>query len=216
MWKRASEEVAVSRAKSGMRDIAAAAEWRLLGLLLQRPRPGWHAQVGALGREVADKRLAAAAAAARDAQEGFYLAVFGPGGGVSPRAVSYRAFADPGGILSEIAGYHEAFGFRSDSEDPPDHVAVLCDFVSYLRFKEAYASACGEREAARLSAEARQYVVETHVAPIACALADVFEAAPPSYLRDTVRLLRARVPFVAPTVLGPEADDEIGCGGCTT
>lgn len=197
-----------------MKGIAEAAEWRLLGLLLQRPRPGWLVQVGALGREVADERLAAASAAAQDAQEGLYLALFGPGGAVSPRAVTYRAFADPGGILGEIAGYHEAFAFHSDSEDPPDHVAVLCDFVSYLRFKEAYASARGEREAARLTAEARRHVVENHVAPIACALADFFAAAPPSYLRDTVRLLRARVPSVAPTVLGPEGGDEIGCGAC--
>lgn len=206
----------MSRTTSAVKAIAEAAEWRLLGLLLQRPRPGWREQVEALAREVADERLAAAAAAARDADEGFYLALFGPGGAVSPRAVTYRAFADPGGILGEIAGYHEAFGFRSDGEDPPDHVAVLCDFVSYLRFKEAYARAGGDDEAASLCAEARQHVVESHLAPIACALAEMFEAAPPSYVRDVVKRLRARVPFVAPTVLGPEADDEIGCGTCTT
>jgi hypothetical protein len=205
----------VPRAKSGMRDVAEAAEWRLLGLLLQRPRSGWREEVAALGREVADRRLAAAAVAAETADEGFYLALLGPGGLVSPRAVSYQAFADPGGILSEIAGYHEAFAFRPRVEDPPDHVGVLCDFVGYLRFKEAYARARGESEAAQLAAEARRHVVETHLAPIACALADIFAAAPPSYLRDTVRLLRARVPFVAPQLLGPGAEDEAECGACT-
>lgn len=205
----------MTRMKPEMKKIAAAAEWRLLGLLLQRPRPGWHAQVASLGREVADERLAAASAAARDAREGFYLSVFGPGGAVSPRAVAYRAFNDPGGILSEIAGYHEAFGFRTDTDEPPDHIGVLCDFVSYLLFKEAYARARGDGEAARLSAEARQHVIEAHLAPGACALAEIFEPAAPSYLRDTVRLLRARVPFAPPIVLGPDGEAEAGCGAFT-
>jgi hypothetical protein len=49
------------------RRIAEAATWRLLGLLLERPRAGWHAEVAALAREIADPALNGAAQSAQAA-----------------------------------------------------------------------------------------------------------------------------------------------------
>lgn len=89
--------------------ITTAAEWRLISLLLQRPRPGWLEEVGALAREVRDERLCAAAAAACDATEGAYLRLIGPGGAVSPREVASQPFQDPGHLLAQLATTYGAF-----------------------------------------------------------------------------------------------------------
>jgi len=79
-----------------MSRIAHAAEWRLLGLLFERPRDAWRREVANVAQEVADAALSGAAAGAQDATEGHYLAMLGPGGAVSPREVKYRSFEDPG------------------------------------------------------------------------------------------------------------------------
>ena len=103
-----------------------AARWRLLGLLFERPRDGWRAEVRGLAAEVDDPRLQTATNEIADFGEGAYLAVLGPGGSVSPREVGYRPMGDPGKILSGLRTVYEAFGYRPRAEDPPDHVAVIC------------------------------------------------------------------------------------------
>jgi len=174
--------------------IAEAAEWRLIGLLLERPRSGWHEEVAALVREVHDVALPEAAAAARDAAEGKYLRLLGPGGVVSPREVTYQPFADPGHVLAELATVYDAFAFRPRVEEPIDHVAVEVAFVGYLLLKEAFVDACGDEAAAAVTAAARSTFVEAHLAALAVPFAQRLQAVGPSYLLPIAQLLAARVP----------------------
>jgi nitrate reductase assembly molybdenum cofactor insertion protein NarJ len=199
------------------RALAAAAQWRLLGLLLERPRDGWHQEVAALAAETDHRALRAAAGGARGATESTYLAAFGPGGAVSPREVGHRPFADPGWVLADLARFYDAFGFRPRAEDPPDHVAVEAGFVGYLLLKEAYAAAREDGAAADVAAEARREFLGTHLGelahPLARALARRRDGAP---LAMAARALAARVPRPrGVTGAGPPAPAEIeGCAGC--
>jgi nitrate reductase assembly molybdenum cofactor insertion protein NarJ len=123
------------------RAMAAALDWRLIGLLLERPRSGWIEEAQDLAAETGDKDLRDAVQAARGATEGTYLSLFAEGGFVSPRETTWRHREDPGQILADIAGFYEAFAFRPRAEDPLDHVAVEAGFIGYLCLKEAQAAA---------------------------------------------------------------------------
>jgi TorA maturation chaperone TorD len=200
--------------RSNTQRLAQAAAWRLLGLLLERPRAGWHAEVAALAQEVADPDLRAVVQAAQTATEGAYLRCVGPGGVASPRAVAYAGFQDPGRLLAEVAEFYKAFGFRPRSEDPVDHVGVEVGFVSFLLLKEAFALADGNTAAARITAGARQRFVEDHLATLAHPFAERLELAGPSYLLEVARLLAVRVPAPAHPTLMPNEDLPAGCGAC--
>jgi nitrate reductase assembly molybdenum cofactor insertion protein NarJ len=195
--------------------ISTAAEWRLISLLLQRPRAGWLQEVNGLAQEVRDERTRAAAAAARDATEGEYLRLVGPGGVVSPREVTFQPFQDPGRLLAQLATAYSAFAFHPRTEDPIDHVAVEADFVGYLLLKEAFAAARGDAEAAATTAAARASFVETHLAPLAATFVQRLESAGPSYLLAAAHLLAARVPACQPVRLLPSAGDALAaCAAC--
>lgn len=172
--------------------IAEAAEWRLIALLLERPRAGWHVEVAALAREVPARALREAARAARDASEGEYLHLVGPGGIVSPREVSYRSFEDPGRILADLAATYAAFAFQPRVEEAPDHLAVEAGFVGYLLLKEAFAAARGEGEAASTTATARSGFLQTHLSA-ARPFAERLVGAE-SYLAAAAHVLAERVP----------------------
>ena len=204
----------MGRTKADTTHIAAAAEWRLIGLLLERPRCGWHEEVARLSREVHDRPLRAAAAAARDAGEGDYLHLLGPGGLVSPRAVTYQPFADPGQLLAELATVYDAFAFRPHAEEPIDHIAVEVAFVSYLLLKEAFATARGDDEAAATTADARQGFIETHLATLAGMFVERLEHAGPSYLLPVAQLLATRLPALRSAQRLPFADAAAICGAC--
>ncbi len=203
------------RTGSDARCIAEAAAWRLLGLLLERPRAGWHAEVAALAREVADPALRAAAQAAQAATEGEYLYLVGPGGVASPRAVAYGGYLDPGRILAEISEFYKVFAFQPRAEDPIDHIAVATGFVGYLALKEAFAEASANNAAAKTTAEARQRFVETYLVMIAHPFAERLALAGPSYLLDVAQALAARVPAPThPVQLAPDEDMPAECGAC--
>lgn len=185
----------MKRDDAGARAVAAAAEWRLIGLLFERPRQGWRAEVEALADEVGDDRLAAAAReAAAAATEGKYQRLLGPGGLVSPREVSYRPMADPGSILAALSALYEAFAFHPRAEDPIDHTAVEAGFVGYLFLKEAYARSGGDDEAAQRTATVRESFLENHLAAFGAPFVQRLEAAGPSFLVACARLLSARLP----------------------
>lgn len=205
----------MARTKSYTDRIVRAAEWRLIGLLLERPRRGWLQDVVRLGNELPDPTLRAAVAAAYSASEGDYLHLLGPGGVVSPREVTYQPFADPGKLLAELATIYDAFAFRPLVEESIDHVGVEVAFVGYLLLKEAFALAQGDREAAATTATARRGFIEAHLAALVGAFAQRLEAAGPSYLLPTARLLAERVPAHQPATTAPFAVDALDvCGAC--
>jgi nitrate reductase assembly molybdenum cofactor insertion protein NarJ len=139
-----------------------AAEWRLLGLLLEVPSGEWKTQVAILAREsLADDVREAAAAAQAEASEGLFHTTFGPGGPSAPREVSYRKGLAPGQYLAELQAFYDAFAYRPEIREPLDHVAVEGNFVGYLRLKEAYALMCDDTDQATVSAEAaRRFMCE--------------------------------------------------------
>lgn len=201
-------------ATAGMAD---AAEWRLLAVLLSRPRPGWREEVEALagGLGVTDA-LQRAAAASADASEGAYHALLGAGGVASPREAAQGGFTDPGRILADLEAAYGAFGFRPAAEEPDDHLAVECDFMAWLHLKEAYALAAGLGDAAQVTREARDRFLREHVAPGGHRLAARLPADSPGYLALAARALAARlpeVPIAAAPVTGCPPIDPLD-GGC--
>jgi nitrate reductase assembly molybdenum cofactor insertion protein NarJ len=196
-------------------QLAGAAEWRLLALLLSRPRPGWREEVDALAREAGgDEALGRAAAAAGEASEGAYHALLGAGGVASPRAAAHAGFLDPGRILADLAARYAAFGFSPRAEEPDDHLAVECDFVAYLFLKEAYARARGEGEAAEVTREARARFVADHVAVAGHGFAGRLPDGAPAWLLAAARCLGARLPPPPPPRGEPGPEDDPLAGGC--
>jgi nitrate reductase assembly molybdenum cofactor insertion protein NarJ len=170
-----------------------ATEWRLIGLLFERPREGWWQEVEDLCREVADAEIRAAADAAREeAGEGLYFAILGPGGAVSPREVAYRGMEDPGHILAAIKAFYEAFAFRPETEEPPDHVAVEAGFIGYLCLKEAFARARGDEEKAAIAARAAARFKQEHLSALAWSFAQRIEKTEVRYLSMAARALVLR------------------------
>ena len=183
-------ELREPRVAALLRDAAA---WRLLGLLLERPREGWRQEVEALAREASDPEAGAAAEAARaEAAEGRYLALFGPGGPVSPREVSYRGMEDPGRILGDILAFYEAFAFQPQTEEAPDHLAVEAGFLGYLCLKLAYARARGQEAEAEVAERAAERFREAHLATFAWPLAERLVLADARYLSLTANAVARR------------------------
>jgi nitrate reductase delta subunit len=205
----------MARVKTHTNQIAEAAEWRLTGLLLERPRRSWHEEIARLGRELQDPQLRAAVAAARTATEGEYLRRLGPAGLVSPREVAYRPFADPGQLLAQLSTVYAAFAFRPHVEEPIDHIAVEVAFVGYLLLKEAFAAARDDRTAAATTAAARRGFIETHLAGFAGELAQRLQNVGASYLLATARALAGRVPASLPAGSVPRAGNALAvCDAC--
>ncbi len=185
--------------------LAAAAEWRLVGLLFERPREGWLAEIEAVahvvragvaagGKPARLGALAAAAAASRVATQGEYLALLGPGGAVSPREVAYSDGEDPGKTLAGLKVFYDSFGYDPVSEDPPDHIAVEAGFMGYLHLKLAYALEAGDAEAQEVTREAIDRFAGLHLAPFARALRFRIETATDGYLSRAASSLEAAAP----------------------
>jgi nitrate reductase assembly molybdenum cofactor insertion protein NarJ len=118
--------------------IEDSARWRLISLLFESPVDGWREKLTALASAAPDADLREAAEAAQtEASEGLYYSLFGPGGPASPREVSYHRGVELGGLMSELSGYYDAFGYSPASGEACDHIAVEAGFVGYLRLKEA-------------------------------------------------------------------------------
>ncbi len=209
--------------------LAEAAWWRLAGLLLERPRPGWSDEVECLRREAQDPWLRRVAGGAPGAAEGSYLALLGPGGAVSPREVAYRGVLDPGRGLAELTGLFRTFAFHPQVEDPPDHIAVESGFAGYLALKEAHARAFGQRAEAEATQRARAMLLRDHLAPFAQRLTAALDAAGAGGVhadaaRTIARRTRPHLPPGAPRPLptacggpdvGPGEDqDDLLCDGC--
>jgi nitrate reductase assembly molybdenum cofactor insertion protein NarJ len=174
--------------------LAQAAEWRLLGLLFECPNEGWRRKVAVMAPEVKDVRLQDAARdALAQASEAMYHSLFGPGGPVPPREVSYRGTIQLGYLLSELSAYYDAFDYHPETNEAPDHISVEIGFVAYLKLKEAYALSCGDPERAAVAAEScRQFIAE-HLSAIASPLALALKAIDPHYLTAAGLVLKEGV-----------------------
>jgi nitrate reductase assembly molybdenum cofactor insertion protein NarJ len=170
-----------------------AAEWRLISLLFQCPDSNWQHQVNALADETRDADLRASAAAANmKASAGLYHSIFGPGGPAAPREVSYRDWAQPGYLMSELTSYYAAFSYRPDMPEAADHVSVEAGFIAYLRMKEAYALASSDFEHADIAAEASRLFIEDHLSVYAHRLARLLENSSIRYLALAAAALQQR------------------------
>lgn len=188
-----------------------AAEWRLIGLLFERPHGAWWDEVTRLASEVDDPALRAAAEAARDASEGAYLDVLGPGA-LSAREVTHVPAIQTGRQLAEIAAFYEAFAYRPATEEPLDHLSVEAGFFAYLRFKQAYALATDDDEHAQLTGEAAAMFLAEHLAPCAAGVAHALGASDVEHLRLVAQALAARVGPPRERPRPPaDADEPEGC-----
>lgn len=141
-----------------------ATEWRLISLLFDCPTGDWFTQVEMLGEQVSDKHLKRAAKAAqKEASEGLFHSIFGPGGPAPGREVSYRGWVQPGYMLSELSSFYDAFSYKPATHEVPDHVAVETGFVAYLRLKEIFALECSDPESADVTARASKTFIDEHL-----------------------------------------------------
>jgi hypothetical protein len=203
------------RRLSALDLLADASQWRLLALLLSRPTPERKREVRQLVDERTEAGLAAAAHAWCDhAGEGAYLRLLGPGGLVPARAVAYRPFADPGWLLADLAGCHQAFAFRSGLDEPADHVAVLAELVSYLLLKEAYAFETRDRAAAQVTRAAIEHCLAEYLAPVARRMAERLDACGATDWAVAAHILAANVP--SPPAERVRAEGEVAeqCENC--
>lgn len=168
--------------------LAHAAAWRLASLLLELPRPEWKNEIGALGSEVTDPELSSLAREANQASEELYQRLFGPGGTVSPREVSYCGFEDPGRLMAELQSFYQAFSFQPRREESIDHISVETGFVGYLFLKEAYAQMQGNSDAAEITKSARECFTNEHLARCARGMIER-PTDMPSYLRSVLSWL---------------------------
>ena len=190
-----------------------AAAWRLIGLLLECPRPGWHAEVAELSRQVEDAELRQAAAAAQHATAGMHHTTFGPGGPAAPREVSYRQTVDAGAFIAELLAYYHAFAFHHDSREPPDHVAIEAGFVGYLRLKEAFATNSADTANADVARQSAMTFIAEHLSLSAAPLASALANSGIEYLALAAAVLARRVgpPPASSSRAQVTLDD---CAGC--
>lgn len=171
------------------RGLQEAALWRLLSMLFERPRPGWSEQAEALAADLQDDRLKDSLQSVRQADEGVYLRLLGPGGRVSPREISCRLLADPAAILADLKAYYEAFAYSPQTEEPPDHISTELGFAGFLRLKQVYAESEGNLQGAALCRDALERFLETHLLEFAAAFAQKISSCPDSYLMSPVQAL---------------------------
>ncbi len=193
-----------------------AQDWRLLGLLFERPRNDWWQEIAELAETTRDESLRAAAAATLGAGQGAYLALLGPGGVLSSREAGYRRTSDPGQVLFEIQSSYEAFAYTPLAEDPPDHIAVETGFIAWLRLKEAYALTNGDTEAATTTADAANLFQKRHLAAMAEPLAVRLEILKPCHLLFAARALLTRVGPRPNDLEGYWAPDGLDGKGCAS
>ena len=171
-----------------------AAQWRLIGLLLECPRADWFVQVAAVAAEVDNEQLRRAAELARqEASEGLYHTTFGPGGPAAPREVSYHDSLVAGQTLAQLRAQYAAFGFTPSSDEAPDHIAVEAGFVAYLRLKEAYALHAGDTDKATVAREAASCFIRDRLSAIAGPFAESLESSGIGYLTLVADALRKTI-----------------------
>lgn len=196
-------------------SLAASAEWRLISLLLERPREGWYPMVQSLAMEVEDPSLLAAADSARCATEEVYLMILGPGAQVSPREVAYAGFEDPGSMFADIQSFYTAFSYSPAAEDPSDHISVEAGFAGFLSLKDVYARLSDSDDAIDVTQAALQHFLEEHLARLARGMARKLTGPGPAYLNKTLEAVLKRLAHIPETTAsqrGEGLDEPLECG----
>lgn len=176
-----------------------AADWRLISLLFECPVGDWKEKVKDLAAEISDFQLKTAAEfAIVEAGEGFFHSIFGPGGPAPGREVSYRGWVQPGYLLSELSSFYDAFSYKPETSEVPDHVSVETGFIAYLRLKEFYALECGDKGRALITNEAATGFIDDHLSKYAQKLSKLLAMSGIEYLNLAGAALFSRV--------GPDKD----------
>jgi nitrate reductase assembly molybdenum cofactor insertion protein NarJ len=179
--------------------LVEAADWRLISLLFDCPNDRWFEEVASLAGQVSDKSLKRAARAAeKEASEGLFHSIFGPGGPAPGREVSYRGWVQPGFLLSELSTFYNAFSYAPNTREVPDHIAVETGFVGYLKLKELYAVENGDGEKARVTADASRAFIDEHISKYAEKIMKLLASSGIEYLKLASVALFKRV--------GPDKD----------
>jgi len=197
------------------------AEWRLISLFFDCPTPEWFELVDALGKQVADKRLKKAARLAqKQASEGLFHSIFGPGGPAPGREVSYRSWVQPGYLLSELSSFYDAFSFKPVTNEVPDHISVETGFIAYLKMKELFAMEGGDTESSEITAEASEKFIADHLSKYSEKLSKLLAASGIDYLElaggslfDRVGPDKDKSKQIYLPVLDEMEESEFGCGG---
>jgi TorA maturation chaperone TorD len=197
--------------------VARAAEFRLIGLLLECPTPANRRQVDELCAETKDETLRTLAGQLRLLDEGYHGSLFGPGGPVSPREAAYIGRQDPARVMADLGLFYEAFAFRPPSGEPVDHIASEVAFASFLSLKEAYALARGDAAAAAITAEAFQRFLREHLAVLAGGFVARFTGSPEVEFLALSNALLTRsggLPLPEEQLVSLEDEEELSCGTC--
>ncbi len=198
-----------------------ATEWRLLSLLFDCPNPHWLEHVDLLGRTISNKNLKRAAKSAQtEATEGLFHSIFGPGGPAPGREISYRGWVQPGYMLSELSSFYDAFSYRPETKEVPDHIAVETGFIAYLRLKEAFALENSDPESAEITAEASRTFIDEHLSKYAEQMSKILSNSGIEYLALAGKALFKRVgkdkdkekQVYLPVLEDEDTESEMYCG----
>lgn len=171
-----------------VRHLNRAVEWRLVSQMLAYPGSGWRSRMELLLECTADGNLREAATAAMSEwRPEDWMNLFGPGGPVRARAVTWEGGAQPGYLLAELEAYYREFSYEPPAEGPPDQLSVLCDFVAWLELKLAYACVNQDSEAEQVTGKALQTFVARFVAPTAWPVLRQLEEHGPEFLLSAAR-----------------------------
>lgn len=187
---------AVYADQSAAQLLRRAATLRLLSLTLECPRPGWREELISLADEIGQPELRhlAEQAGSQASPEGYHT-LFGPGGPVASREISYIATVLPGTVIAELQASYDAFAYRPSVDEPADHIAVEIGFLSYLHLKMAYALSTGNRQQAEIVAQAVKRFSAAHLADMLCPFCANLEASQVGYLVAVAAVLKRILPI---------------------
>ncbi|GAB6165912.1 hypothetical protein JCM19992_19120 [Thermostilla marina] len=178
-----------------------AARWRLAALLLEPPAANWSSELLTLRVEADDPLLNEAVEdALRHAAQATYHTIFGPGGPVSLREVTYRPLSDPGRLLAELRQLYQLFGYSPRLSESPDHLAVETGFMAYLHFKQAFAQTLAESHKANAIHQTAAQFAGTHLVAVARPVADSLAKLDVQFLAQAVKAVADWAQVLADTL----------------
>lgn len=121
--------------------------------------------------------------------------LFGGIGGCHDCESSYRSLP-AGGMLADISGFYNAFGYPEEDIDnkPPDHICKELGYLSFMFAKEAHALYKEDTEAAETCSQARTKFIKEHLLEWSTSFVEnVSENAPDSFFSKAAALMNEAV-----------------------